>query len=159
MASRSLLGVYRVLNPSLLPKKDRGKYADVSVAPLSYGQQEVTKFIPGTEYLDDEIQSSSDEWEEIVEGSQNEDQASGSDMESENSMYSSVNDSTSANVSERRELNELLTEEQWEKLQDIQKDMIQKNPTQFGLKRRLAELYNVDAELDPDDLLGIQKKK
>jgi protein SDA1 len=160
MAARSLLGVYRVLNPSLLPKKERGKFADITVEPLAYGQQEVTRFIPGTEYLNDESKSESSEWEEVIEG-EFVDQTDSESGDDETSGQSELSIQSEPNIKKRLEGNELLTDDQWEKLHDIQKDMMEKNPNQFGIKRRLAEVYNfdMDAELEPEDLLGVQKRK
>jgi protein SDA1 len=68
MAARSLLGLFRDINPHALAKKDRGKAATMSIRvdgakKLQYGHQEVASGIAGAELLDQ-----SDEDVEAVEG-------------------------------------------------------------------------------------------
>lgn len=44
MAAKSLITLFRVLNPSLLPKKLRGKHTDMDAEPAQYGQQTINYF-------------------------------------------------------------------------------------------------------------------
>jgi len=64
MAARSIVTLFRLVNPSLLPKKERGKFGDINIKPLEYG--EVHLAVPGIELLDEEI-SSEDNWGEFEE--------------------------------------------------------------------------------------------
>lgn len=53
-AARSLLGLYREINPSLLKKRDRGKSASISMAnfkEVKYGQVDVYDTVDGAELL------------------------------------------------------------------------------------------------------------
>ena len=50
-AARGLVGLFRELAPGLLEKRDRGRGADVTVAPAAYGAATVAARIPGAELL------------------------------------------------------------------------------------------------------------
>jgi len=74
MAARSLIQLFRAVNPALLHKKDRGKPTEESknFAVKQYGELKTTDFVPGTEMLDDEHNvedesdkedANQDEWE------------------------------------------------------------------------------------------------
>eukprot|EP00771_Trimastix_marina_P004166 gnl/Trimastix_PCT/907.p1 GENE.gnl/Trimastix_PCT/907~~gnl/Trimastix_PCT/907.p1 ORF type:complete len:729 (+),score=266.19 gnl/Trimastix_PCT/907:35-2221(+) len=67
MASRALIQLFRAVNPHLLPRKERGKYTDMSVAPLAYGQQHVATGVEGVELLAQnegaELPSDDSDWE------------------------------------------------------------------------------------------------
>ncbi|KAJ4460005.1 putative Protein SDA1 [Paratrimastix pyriformis] len=54
MAARSLIQVYRVLNPTMLKKRDRGKFTDIGVKALGYGEARVAHGVEGAEYLSEE---------------------------------------------------------------------------------------------------------
>lgn len=51
-AAKSLITIFRLINPKLLPKKLRGQFAEHDVVPLRYGEQRVATHIEGTELLD-----------------------------------------------------------------------------------------------------------
>eukprot|EP01129_Flabellula_baltica_P004309 TRINITY_DN148_c0_g2_i1.p1 TRINITY_DN148_c0_g2~~TRINITY_DN148_c0_g2_i1.p1 ORF type:complete len:685 (-),score=149.52 TRINITY_DN148_c0_g2_i1:32-2053(-) len=169
MAARSLLGVYRVINPAILPKKERGKYADINVKPLEYGQQEVIRNIPGMDQLDESSEDNSGSWEvvgdDVSDDSDVSEEFSGDQADSERevgisgSMEELSSESGFVGPS-RAEPSKLMSQEDWERLQEVQRRMIEKNPEQFGTKRRLAELYDVDLdeEIDPESLRGPLKR-
>ena len=50
-AARGLVGLFRELAPGLLEKRDRGRGADVTVAPAAYGAATIAARIPGAELL------------------------------------------------------------------------------------------------------------
>ncbi len=50
-AARGLIGLFRELAPGMLDKRDRGRGADVAVAPLSYGASRVASRVEGAELL------------------------------------------------------------------------------------------------------------
>lgn len=56
MAARSLIQLFRSVNPTLLHKKDRGKPTEASkeMTVKQYGELKTTDFVPGTEVLDDD---------------------------------------------------------------------------------------------------------
>ncbi|CEO97306.1 unnamed protein product (mitochondrion) [Plasmodiophora brassicae] len=68
MAARSLLSLYREINPMLLDKKDRGRPNGLpQQAPLDFGEEQVATDVPGAHLLrlqddEDEQAGSSDEW-------------------------------------------------------------------------------------------------
>lgn len=55
MASRSLIQLYRAINPQLLNRKDRGKPTEATkeLKPKQYGELDAKDFIPGAEALDE----------------------------------------------------------------------------------------------------------
>mmetsp|Transcript_36756 Transcript_36756/g.60527 ORF Transcript_36756/g.60527 Transcript_36756/m.60527 type:complete len:730 (-) Transcript_36756:43-2232(-) len=54
MAARGLVHLYRVENPDLLLKKDRGKYHAKDVDVLQYGEERVIKDLPGAHLFEQE---------------------------------------------------------------------------------------------------------
>merc|ERR1712106_1228858 len=54
MASRSLIQLFRELNPDLLHKRDRGRptEATLAVKPRQFGEENVMDYVPGAEVLD-----------------------------------------------------------------------------------------------------------
>jgi protein SDA1 len=60
MAARSVVTLFRLINPSLLPKKERGKFSDINTKPLEYGE-EVNLTVPGMDLLNEQFDFSSDE--------------------------------------------------------------------------------------------------
>jgi protein SDA1 len=52
MSAKSLIDVYRVLNPNLLRKKDRGRDADLTVQPPQFGAEKVEDGVAGVELLE-----------------------------------------------------------------------------------------------------------
>ncbi|CAH1267241.1 SDAD1 [Branchiostoma lanceolatum] len=69
MAARSLIQLYRQVNPELLHKKDRGKPTEASAEAkaLRYGEVDAKDYVPGAEVLSEEQpqqEGEDDEWEE-----------------------------------------------------------------------------------------------
>jgi protein SDA1 len=73
MAARSLIEVFRAINPMLLPRKDRGKDTDLSVKPKEFGHRSVLNKIDGTEYINSENSDDSENSWETVSGSEESD--------------------------------------------------------------------------------------
>ncbi|KAL4275433.1 hypothetical protein HN51_058292 [Arachis hypogaea] len=67
IAARSLIGLFREVNPLLLVKKDRGRPMDAKARPKSYGEVSAATDVPGAEFLpivhneDDQEGSDSDD--------------------------------------------------------------------------------------------------
>eukprot|EP01134_Creolimax_fragrantissima_P002823 CFRG2823T1 len=57
MAARSLIGLFRVINPDVLPKKDRGFEASVEgYTAVNYGENRVTDHVAGAEVLGEKVE-------------------------------------------------------------------------------------------------------
>jgi len=69
MASRSLIGLYRTLNPSLLLKKDRGRGTKLKIVPKEYGENKPAESISGIELLEQEDQQDDNFQDEVLEDS------------------------------------------------------------------------------------------
>eukprot|EP00005_Dracoamoeba_jomungandri_P013236 CAMPEP_0174264928 /NCGR_PEP_ID=MMETSP0439-20130205/24555_1 /TAXON_ID=0 /ORGANISM="Stereomyxa ramosa, Strain Chinc5" /LENGTH=544 /DNA_ID=CAMNT_0015351099 /DNA_START=478 /DNA_END=2112 /DNA_ORIENTATION=- len=54
MAARSMIGLFRTINPHALEKKDRGKFADMKMVPVEYGEQRPEQSIKDIHLLDEE---------------------------------------------------------------------------------------------------------
>ena len=52
IAAHSILNFILVTHPSLLAKKDRGKFHNPNIVPARYGEQKVSTSVPGAELLD-----------------------------------------------------------------------------------------------------------
>ncbi|KNC84059.1 hypothetical protein SARC_03721 [Sphaeroforma arctica JP610] len=62
MAARALIGLFRDINPEVLPKKDRGFAASTEgYTAANYGETRVADHVPGAEYLKQPGDESSDE--------------------------------------------------------------------------------------------------
>jgi len=83
MASRSLISLFRAINPSLLPRKERGKGTDINIKPKQFGEVIVQNSIEGTEYLDtfdkDADEDGSEEWETVSEEDDDNDEGDSDD--------------------------------------------------------------------------------
>ena len=91
-AARSLLGLYREVNPEMLKKKDRGKAATVNFKTfkaLSYGEVEVATGIDGSDLLDEE------DADEVIDLQQVEPDVDGSDIEVNESELDDISDANS----------------------------------------------------------------
>ncbi|XP_071452488.1 protein SDA1 homolog [Hetaerina americana] len=95
MAARSLISLFRVANPDLLKKRDRGRPTEASLElkVKQYGEVDAKDYIPGAEVLlkeegegkeGDEGDGSDDsEWEDVTHSSDGEEEVEGSDEEEE----------------------------------------------------------------------------
>lgn len=246
MAARSLIQLYRLVNPSLLPKKERGKDTDINIKPLQYGEEEALETIPGMELLDQDT-SSDGEWETIdgdgnqitddqldniensneqdmndnetkTENNSDDDQLESNNMDQDmednmeenndneqemDDLYDSDDDQIdtgdiqdNVNMDENDEDNDVenndvefsennnqiddqdddqtehmgdeitenkntephvITQEEWEKLQRIQKRMMTKDPKMLPLKRKLEQIY--DMEIEPGTIEGFKRRR
>merc|ERR1712228_563131 len=56
MAARALIHLYRIENPNMLKQRDRGKYHTQNADILDFGEEKITKNIPGAELFEKEEQ-------------------------------------------------------------------------------------------------------
>jgi protein SDA1 len=105
-AARGIVGLFREVAPALLAKKDRGRGADMTAAPLEYGAAPVADRVPGAELLeaavaagkgsdDDEEEDDGSEWESLSGGEEEDGcggAASGSEEEEEEEDVSGSED-------------------------------------------------------------------
>ncbi|MGH0188423.1 UNVERIFIED_CONTAM: hypothetical protein FKN15_029692 [Acipenser sinensis] len=77
MSARSLIQLFRTLNPKMLHKRDRGKPTEASIEAkiLGYGELESKDYIPGAEVLEVEQEEGADEdgWESASMSEEEED--------------------------------------------------------------------------------------
>eukprot|EP01087_Luapelamoeba_hula_P011702 TRINITY_DN3217_c0_g1_i3.p1 TRINITY_DN3217_c0_g1~~TRINITY_DN3217_c0_g1_i3.p1 ORF type:complete len:430 (+),score=98.30 TRINITY_DN3217_c0_g1_i3:972-2261(+) len=66
-ACRSIIGLYREANPHLLPKADRGKFADMSMVPREYGEEILATGVEGAELLESSDEEEPEEQDEDEE--------------------------------------------------------------------------------------------
>ncbi|RYR35292.1 hypothetical protein Ahy_A10g050449 isoform B [Arachis hypogaea] len=75
IAARSLIGLFREVNPLLLVKKDRGRPMDAKARPKSYGEVSAATDVPGAEFLsivhNDDDQEGSDSDDSVGSGFDN----------------------------------------------------------------------------------------
>jgi protein SDA1 len=108
MGAKSLVTLFRILNPAILPKKYRAKGLDMSVKPQAYGAVDVKDHLEGTELLDqydslmedsddDDMSGSDDDMD--VDSNDEWESASGSDLDGEEDLaggeWESVSDDES----------------------------------------------------------------
>ena len=89
MAARSIIQLFREVNPDLLPRRERGKPGeayDPDAKVREYGEQAVNKFVPGSELLSMQEEIKADnpdaedededggEWESASEASDDDDE-------------------------------------------------------------------------------------
>ena len=60
-AARALIALFRQVAPAMLEKRDRGRGADTSQAPLAYGSARIVARIPGAELLQAELAAPAEE--------------------------------------------------------------------------------------------------
>lgn len=95
MAAKSMVTLFRILNPALLPKKYRAKGLDMTVKPRAYGAVDVQDMIQDTELLDqyDSLMSDSEEDGEGSEGSMDVDDSDESGSDSDGEEWESASES------------------------------------------------------------------
>eukprot|EP01130_Rhizamoeba_saxonica_P013639 TRINITY_DN5836_c1_g1_i1.p1 TRINITY_DN5836_c1_g1~~TRINITY_DN5836_c1_g1_i1.p1 ORF type:complete len:666 (-),score=149.47 TRINITY_DN5836_c1_g1_i1:1927-3699(-) len=147
MAARSLIQLFRIIDPNMLPRKERGKDgAEHSQRKIKqFGQKKVFTNIPGVEKLDESL-SESDEWEILSDSFESSDEWEEVDEGTETSemMEDSTAESTTdySNIATTR----ILTDDEFNKIKIIQ-----------SKKRKLEDLY--DDEMDEDDIIGYVKRR
>jgi len=82
----------------------------------------------------------------------------------EDSMKDSFDEETEQSISEQsvssaatERMTRFLSQEEWEKLQRIQKKLATKDPSKLSLKRKLEQLY--DLEVDSETIEGLKKRR
>jgi len=85
MAARSLIQLFRAINPSLLHKKDRGKPTEATIEQKvkDYRELDAKNFVPGAEVLVGTIQSQTNESEDEDEGWETDDEDEGQEWETD----------------------------------------------------------------------------
>jgi protein SDA1 len=104
MAAKSLIALYRLKNPTLLAKKDRGKEIQQKLHTIhvkDYGEKSVMTHIEGIEYLNDptsivsedekmhNVSFSEDEWKTFDESMEDEDDDDEDDEDDDHDHHSS----------------------------------------------------------------------
>ena len=160
MAARSLVQLFRVTNPGLLKRKDRGRPTEASVElePKSYGESRAPSYVPGAEILaskEDDGDEDDDEWEDEEEDdriAENDGWESCSDEEE----GSKDDDEWSAVSSEDEE------EEEAQEVEDSMSKTKSRDEERGELKRERAEeaeLISSTRILTDEDFKMIKKAK
>lgn len=107
MAAKSMVTLFRIINPALLPKKYRAKGLDMTVKPRSFGSVDVKDHLEGTELLEqyDSLMSDSDDDDD------EDDDEDGSDMDSNEWESASGSDIDEADLEEGGEWESVSGEE------------------------------------------------
>jgi len=64
MASKSLIALFRAINPAILPRRERGKDADLTIKPREFGETVVMTGIDGADLLA-QYESDGDSWSAV----------------------------------------------------------------------------------------------
>eukprot|EP00899_Mesostigma_viride_P012492 jgi/Mesvir1/21243/Mv06673-RA.1 len=86
MAARSLLALYQEIAPSMLPKKERGRGADLAAAPKAYGVGTAVDYVPGIEFLDEARRKAAGEDDDDDDDDEEDDDEDGSGEEGSDGM-------------------------------------------------------------------------
>jgi len=78
MAARSMIEVFRAINPMLLPRKERGKDTDLNIVPYEYGQRPMLKAKTNPDEEEKSKEEDSNSWETVSDG-----EGSGSEISDE----------------------------------------------------------------------------
>lgn len=182
MAAKSLITLYRVLDPSLLPKKLRGKFADVDTKPAQYGELKTDTFdqdeLLAGNFGDDseekhEHNHGDDEWEsdesnlfdeELSEDAEDdEDMSQGSDDENIlEEIEEDEEEDEEVWVSEGELDEDDEDGDEWVSIEDIDKSSKQNEPIE-NKKKRMRELLQKiedmrEADIQIENLEGPKKK-
>lgn len=145
MASRSLIQLFRVSNPELLHKKDRGRPTEavVTMQRREYGQQEVLEAVPGAEVVS--LQQAEEEEEEKDKTNKEEEEESDWE-EVVHSSDEEEKEGEELSLEEKKErakqvtLGKILTDEDFKKIDAAQlRKQVQGVRKNKGRKRKAAE--------------------
>lgn len=170
MASKSIIQLYRVLNPNLLNKKDKGKptLAGSEHAVLEYGELNAKNFIPGADVLpeekpvegkgeDEEWESTSDddddsegEWIDVPHSS--DDEATAKEAAS-NAMTSEERAEKAALISQTR----ILSQDEFHKINVAQMARILAPALPKGSKKRKAPPIDETNPLEKKELVSLRE--
>lgn len=158
MAARSIIQLYRSLNPSMLHKRDRGRptAANTDQRVVAYGEVVTTDYVPGAETLPEQLEEGQnaelDEWESCSEDEDSDgswhDVIHSSDDEVSIEGTSDMPKESQINKAKAVSQNRLLTQEEFAKLR-TQQVLKEVEPIRRSLKRKTP-----DPEGDGDTLGG-----
>jgi protein SDA1 len=153
MAARSLISLFRIVNPELLPKKERGKNADLTSKPKGFGEVNVRSNIEGTELLekygDDADFMENMSYEEFDSDEFDEDDESGSIENSDDEVSGEVNDAEGDEKSDNDNEDDEEKEEDDEEDEEIDENDLEELGS--GEELDLDEIEWSDEEDDDDD--------
>ncbi|XP_019621562.1 PREDICTED: protein SDA1 homolog isoform X2 [Branchiostoma belcheri] len=171
MAARSLIQLYRQVNPALLHKKDRGKPTEASaeVKALQYGEVDAKDYVPGAEVLPEEQpQQEDEEWEDAscsdddddsegwvdVQHSSDEEQEEDTTEEGEK-LTPEMAKRKAAAISQSR----ILTQEDLKliRAKQISKEMEKAAPKGKGKKRKHVHIEDRDTSSELPSLSDIER--
>ena len=166
MASRSLIQLYRSLNPELLHRKDRGRpNSDAESLAKEYGTSDAKTFVPGAEHLDLEMEERSkdaddDGWETDEDEDVDDDDDDGEWVDVYHSSEEEENvEEESEEVKEKQiekaELisqTRILTDEDFKKIQ--RRQVVEQVDGKKSKKRRSA--VPVDALRNRDEIVKVE---
>ncbi|RIA84781.1 SDA1-domain-containing protein [Glomus cerebriforme] len=188
MAARSLIGLFREINPELLKRKDRGKVASMNLKdfkPLQYGQVRAMEQIEGIELLEEYKQSSlcdgkqGDEWAgwEIASDNSSSDEGwidvpsdddqdiivSDSSDEENDKSNDDVNEVNEKNVEEKKistlAMTQLLTPADFAKLNELKLEHKVEQVVEGGKRKRNSTQQNEPSDIiDVNTITGPRKK-
>lgn len=165
-AAKSLIKLYRLLNPKLLKKKDRGKptQADAEYKPREYGELDVKAFIPGAEVLNleapeerdnkndnycDKDDEESDSW--VTNSDDEDDKAENVKRQNNKNSGAVVLEAKKIKASEKAELvscSRILTQEEFKKVKTVQlAKQLQARKPKWMQKEEEIELVELEKEL------------
>lgn len=163
MASRSLIQLYRTLNPDLLRKKDRGApINDEDSLVKEYGTSDAKSFVPGAEHLEleqEEGEDGNDEWVTDEDGEDDSDNDSGEWVDvyhssDEEVTHEEKNEELTEKNLEKAELisqTRLLTDEDFKKIQ--RKQVVTQVEGKKSKKRKSS--MPIDALRDKDEIVKV----
>lgn len=166
MASRSLIQLFRSLNPDLLRKKDKGRPSgDADDFVREYGTADAKTFVPGTEHL--ELEEEAGEKEEDDDGWETDDDEEGNDDDDDEwvDVYHSsdeeegeVEEESTEDKEKQKEKAELisqtriLTDEDFKKIQ--RKQIVEQVEGKTSKKRKNA--MPVDALRNREEIVKLE---
>lgn len=128
VSARSLINLFREINPSLLHKKDRGKNHDPNAHPLQYGEIPISEGVEGIELLEadkarkskNKIQEDEDDsgWDEMEDASS--DSGSWIDVPSDGEDFINVKNDDEEDDEEKKQSQNNQDDEwaEWEEVKD-----------------------------------------
>ncbi|ORX88453.1 SDA1-domain-containing protein, partial [Basidiobolus meristosporus CBS 931.73] len=177
MASRSLIGLFREINPELLKKKDRGKGATMSLKdfkPIQYGEARAAETIDGLELLandkpaEDDDEAAWEGWEvesddsdgegDWVDVQHSDDDTGGIEvaMDSDDEEEKPVEEEENKEPKENIALTKILTPQDFARLNELK--MMNKAEQLTG-KRKQDTTEASEEIVDESSILGPRKKK
>ncbi|XP_046852084.1 protein SDA1 homolog isoform X2 [Xenia sp. Carnegie-2017] len=160
-ASRSLIQQFRLLNPSLLHEKDRGKMTvqERNVRPNEYGEMSSKNYVPGAELLDEneqineyDVESSEDECSDIFQNKCDDNIVQ--EECGENTIDNEEKESKAARISQSK----IFTNDDFKKM-EVQKIIQEVNPHKKRKHENIEETTERKELLHVEDIEQIISKK